>query len=56
MRCSTLGQWRDLSTWGDVKMLGSGSSSKFKSILNMLKAFDLSAGQTVVKGITVIET
>ena len=31
-----------LEHWGDVGMFGSASNSKFKSILNMLKALNLS--------------
>ena len=41
--------------WGDVRMFGSASSSSCKSILNMLKALNLSDGWNVVKGVTVIE-
>ena len=38
-----------------MKIFGSVSDGTSKSILNMLKAFDLSDGWTVVKGVTVIE-
>ena len=44
-----------LDYWIDVKMFGSTSDGTFKSILNVLKVFDLGVGKTVVKGITVIE-
>ena len=44
-----------LEYWDDVKMFGSASSGTCKFILNMLKAFDLSDGETVGKGVSVIE-
>ena len=36
-------------------MFGSASNSACKTILNMLKALNLSDGQTIVEGFTVIE-
>ena len=36
-------------------MLGSAGNGTCKSILNMLKALNLSDGWTMVKGVTVIE-
>ena len=44
-----------LEYWGNVKMFGSASNGTCKSILDMLKAFDLSNGLTVIHGVTVIE-
>ena len=44
-----------LEYWGDVKMFGSVDNGTYKSILNMLKALNVSDGWTVVKGVTVIE-
>ena len=35
---------KGLEHWGDVRMLGSASNSTCKSILNMLKALNLSDG------------
>ena len=46
---------KGLKQWGDVRMFGSASNSTCKSILNMLKALNLSDGQTMVRGFTVIE-
>ena len=46
---------KGLQHWGDVRMFGSASNSTCKSILNMLKALNLSSGMTVVKEVTVIE-
>ena len=40
-----------LEYWGDVKMFGSAGNGTWKSILNMLKAFNLNNGYTVVKGV-----
>ena len=42
-----------LEHWGDVRMYGSASNTTGKSILNMLKALNLSDGYTVVKGVAV---
>ena len=39
---------------GDVRMFGSTGNGTCKSILNMLKALNLSAGKTVVKRVAVI--
>ena len=44
-----------LENWGDVRMFGSTGNGTCKSILNMLKALNLSDGQTMVKGVAVIE-
>ena len=41
--------------WGDVKMFGSAGNNTCKSILNMLKALNVSDGYTIVNGVTVIE-
>ena len=46
---------KGLAQWGDVRMFMSASNSACKFILNMLKAFNLSDGWTVVKRVTVIE-
>ena len=35
---------KGLEHWGDVKMFGSTGNGTCKSILNMLKAFNLSGG------------
>ena len=35
---------KGLEHWGDVRMFGSASNSTCKSILNMLKALNLSEG------------
>ena len=35
---------KGLEHWGDVRMFGRASNSTCKSILNMLKALNLSAG------------
>ena len=40
---------------GDVKMFGSAGNGTCKSVLNMLKALNLSDGWTVVNEVTVIE-
>ena len=40
---------------GDVRMFGSAGNGTCKSILNMLKALNLSDGLTMVKGVAVIE-
>ena len=37
-------------------MFGGAGNGTFKSILNMLKALNLSDGSTVVKGVTVDES
>ena len=37
-------QMKGLEHWGDVRMFGSASNSTCKSILNMLKALNLSVG------------
>ena len=44
-----------LEYWGDVKIFTSAGNGTCKSILNILKALNLSDGQTVVKGVTLIE-
>ena len=47
---------KGLEHWGNVRMIESASNSTYKSILNMLKALNMSDGHTVVKGVAVIET
>ena len=44
-----------LEYWGDVKMCESASDGMCKSILNVLKALNLSDGLTIVKGVIVFE-
>ena len=44
IRCSTLSQWRDLSTYEMGECFGSASNSMCKFILNMLKALNLGDG------------
>ena len=46
---------KGLEHWGDARMFGSESNSTCRSILNMLKAPNLSDGKTVVTGVTVIK-
>ena len=47
---------KGIECWGDVKMFGSASNGTCKSILNISKALNFSDRQTVVKGVSVIET
>ena len=44
-----------LEHWGDVRMFGSTGNGTCKSILNMLKALNLSDGKTMVKEVAVVE-
>ena len=46
---------KGLEHWGDVGMFRSTGNEMCKSILNIVKALNLSDGLTVEKGVTAIE-